>query len=261
MTQTPLAYWLQVKGFALHLPYDAMPFGTAEQWGYEHLPYVVIAEYKNYPVHLLLTVDEQLSYQPLRSLLHRSEQEFQLFNRAVGLQHFFQNQRFCGHCGTPTSIDAQMLAVHCPQCQYLNFPRISPSIIVGIRRGTEILLAHHARHKEAIYTVLAGFVEMGETLEMATHREVQEESGLTIQNLQYVGSQPWSFPNSLMVGFLAEYAGGEICVQKHEIRDARWFDVKNIQQVDDLPVKIPAQGTIARQLIELQIAQIQQEIA
>lgn len=252
---TQLAYWLNVKGSGLYLPHGAIPFGTAEQWQYQHKTKLKIDEYKGYPVYLLLDIDEHLDYQSLRSQLNRSSEEFYLFNRAVGLQHFFQNQCYCGHCAYPMRLDHQHIAVYCDQCHYQNFPRISPCIIVGIRRGHEILLAHHTRHKAGLYTVLAGFVEMGETLEQATHREVMEESGIKIKNLHYVGSQPWSFPNSLMVAFLAEYDGGEIQTQPEEISDAQWFDV-----CQPLPIELPATGTIARQLIDLMIQHIQQQI-
>lgn len=250
-----LAYWLHVKHFAVYLPNDAMPFGTAQQWQYEDLDYIQIANYKGYPVHLILDVDDSLEYQSLRSQTHRPVAEFELLNRAVGLQHFIQTHQFCGHCGHSMQLDRTQLAMLCSSCQYLQFPRISPCIIVAVRRGTEILLAHHARHKQKIYTVLAGFVEMGETLEQAVHREVFEESQIKVKNLRYIGSQAWSFPNSLMMGFVADYDGGEILVQPEEITHAQWIDVSQ-----PIMVELPVQGTIARQLIELVRAEVQQEL-
>ena len=100
----------------------------------------------------------------------------------------------------------------------VTYPVICPSIIVAVRRGTEILLANHKRHytpgKAGIYTTLAGFVEVGETFEDAVHREVFEETGIRVKNIRYFGSQPWAFPNSQMVGFLADYDSGEIQLQK-----------------------------------------------
>lgn len=252
------AYWLHIKHFSVHLPHDAIPFGTAEQWQYEHLnlnqSYIKIAEYKGYPVYLMLDVDENLDYQPLRAQLYRPVEEFELLNRAVGLQHFIQTHQFCGRCGHTMQLDQQQMAMLCTACQYLQFPRISPCIIVAIRRGTSILLAHHARSKQEVYTVLAGFVEMGETLEQAVHREVLEESQIKVQNLRYIGSQAWSFPNSLMMGFVADYAGGEIQVQEEEIKHAQWIDL-----TQEITVELPVQGTIARRLIELVRLEIQQE--
>lgn len=249
-----VAYWLNVKQFSLYLPNDAIPFGTAEQWQYQHQPYLKIAEYKGYPVHLLLDIDENLDYQSLRAQLYRPVEEFQLFNRAVGLQHFLQTHRFCGRCGQAQTLDKQQIAMYCASCEHLLFPRISPCIIVAIRREHHILLAHHARHKQPFYTVLAGFVEVGETLEQAVHREVFEESGIKIKYLQYVASQAWSFPNSLMMGFIADYESGDIQVQADEIADAKWIDL-----TQPLTVDLPAQGTIARQLIELVQQQVLKE--
>lgn len=251
---TTLAYWFNVKGSAIYLPNGHLPFGTAEQWQYQNKNYVQIETYKNHPVYLLLDIDENLDYQSLRSQLHRSEEEVYLFQRAVGLQHFFSHQRYCGRCAEPMKIADDVLAVHCSACNYINFPRISPCIIVGIRKGRQILLAHHARHQQPLYTVLAGFVEIGETLEQAVHREVFEESGLKVNNLRYLGSQAWSFPNSLMVGFIADYVAGEIKIQPEEIADAKWVD---IEQLADMP--LPMQGTIARQIIEAMRQQIQNE--
>lgn len=249
---TTSAYWLNVKGFAVYLPNDSIPFGTAEQWHYQEKSHLKIAEYKGCPVYLLLDIDDDLEYQSLRSQLHRPVEEFELLNRAVGLQHFFYHQRYCGRCGHTMRLDDEHIAVYCDGCHYQNFPRISPCVIVGVYDKHRILLAHHARHKQPVYTVLAGFVEMGETLEHAVHREVYEESGIQVKNLQYVASQPWSFPNSLMVGFLAEYAGGEIQVQEEEISDAQWFDVRQ-----PFPVLLPEQGTIARRLVDMMIEQCQ----
>jgi NAD+ diphosphatase len=134
-------------------------------------------------------------------------------------------------------------AKQCPQCKLVNYPRLSPSIIVAVRRGNELLLARSPRFPAGMYSVLAGFVEPGETLEQAVEREVQEEVGLTVKNICYFGSQPWPFPNSLMIGYRAEYAGGEIQIDRVEIEDAGWYTAEH------LPA-IPSRISIARQLIE-----------
>lgn len=245
MKYTTFAYWLNVKGSGIYLPNGHIPFGTAEQWQYQDKNYLQIDEYKNHPVYLLLDSDDELDYQSLRAQLHRDEQELYLLQRAVGLHHFFAHQRFCGRCGHTMGIADGLVAVHCSACNYINFPRISPCIIVAVCKDKHILLAHHARHQQPLYTVLAGFVEMGETLEQAVHREVFEESGVQVKNLQYIGSQPWSFPNSLMVGFMADYAGGDIQIQPEELADAQWFHVDALK---DVP--LPIHGTIARHLID-----------
>ena len=131
------------------------------------------------------------------------------------------------------------------------YPRISPCIIVAVRKGPAILLAAHRRHYQAedpMYTVLAGFVEAGENLEQCVAREVFEESGIRVRNVRYVASQPWPFPHSLMMGFTADYQSGEIKVQDDELVAADFFEA------DRLP-RLPPHGTIARRLIELCLAE------
>ncbi len=124
----------------------------------------------------------------------------------------------------------------------MTFPRLSPAIIVLIHRGDEVLLARSHRFPEGMYSALAGFVEPGETVEGALQREVEEEVGLQVQNLEYRGSQPWPFPNSLMLGFFAEYAGGEIVLEEAEIAEAAWFPTSALPN-------IPGPISIANRLI------------
>ncbi len=132
------------------------------------------------------------------------------------------------------------------------YPQIAPCIIVAIRRDDAILLAQHTRHRNGVHTVLAGFVEVGETLEQAVAREVMEESGIRVKNLRYVTSQPWPFPQSLMTAFMADYADGEIVVDKKELLTADWY------RYDDLPL-LPPPGTVARRLIEDTVAMCRAE--
>ena len=112
-----------------------------------------------------------------------------------------------------------------------------------------MLLARNARWPTGMYSTLAGFVEVGESIEQTVHREVQEEVGIQVDNLRYLGSQSWPFPNSLMLGFHAEYAGGDIVCQQSEIAEARWF------RVDDLP-NVPPATAISRWLIDDFIDQV-----
>lgn len=121
-------------------------------------------------------------------------------------------------------------------------------MIVLVQRGNEILLGRSNRFPNAFYSVLAGFVEPGESLEETVSREIYEETGIHVKNITYFGSQPWPFPNSLMIGFVAEYAGGEIRLFDDEILDAGWFTV------DTLP-NIPGSISIARKLIDWWIDQ------
>lgn len=136
-------------------------------------------------------------------------------------------------------------------CEHDNlrlYPRISPSMIVLVTRGDEILLARSPRFVTGMYSALAGFVEPGESAEDCVHREVMEEVQVRIKNLKYRGSQCWPFPHSMMLGFHAEYESGEIVPRAEEIEDARWF------HVDDLP-PLPANRSIARYLIEAYLAE------
>jgi len=181
----------------------------------------------------------------LRSLLF-TEQDiaFSVIGRAWQYVHFMRTHQYCGQCGAKTERVEWEMAMHCHRCQHRSYPRVSPCIIVAIHNNEQILLAKGVRHKEAnMYSTLAGFVESGESLEEAVHREVYEEVGVKVKNLRYFHSQPWPFPHSLMVGFIAEYDGGDIRCQENEIDDAQWFDV------DDLP-NIPPKVSIAGQLIE-----------
>jgi NAD+ diphosphatase len=150
--------------------------------------------------------------------------------------------RYCGHCGTPTVDAADERAKCCPSCGALFFPVISPAIIVAITRGDQLLLAHNRNFRPGLFSLLAGFVDAGETLEQTVLREVREEVGIEIGDLRYITSQPWAFPNSLMAGFRASYRSGEIAVDGKEIELAGWFSR------DALP-EIPRPGTVAHSLI------------
>jgi NAD+ diphosphatase len=134
-------------------------------------------------------------------------------------------------------------AKECPKCGLLHFPRLAPAIIVLVERGNELLLARSRHFMPGMYSVLAGFVEPGESLEEAVVREVREEVGISVKDIKYFGSQPWPFPHSLMVGFTATYGCGEITIDDTEIEDAGWFTA------DKLP-RIPGKISIARKLID-----------
>jgi len=182
--------------------------------------------------------------QGLRSLYGQlSEEEFGVAGRAVQIATFAVTHRFCGGCGQATTRDALERCVRCAACDLVFYPRVSPAIIVLVRRGAEALLARSARFASGFYSTLAGFVEPGESLEQTLAREVFEEVGVQVDNVRYFGSQPWPFPHSLMVGFFADHAGGEIVVDGQEIVDARWF------APDALP-PVPPKLSIARKLID-----------
>jgi NAD+ diphosphatase len=171
-----------------------------------------------------------------------AEDLFWLVGRAFHLSTWDRHTLYCGSCGAPTEkMDAPRAKI-CPQCRQLNFPRISPAIIVAIIKDKQILLARNRNLPADLYTVIAGFVEPGETLEECLSREVHEEVGIAVKNIRYFSSQPWPFPDSLMIAFTAEYAGGDIKVDGDEIIEARWF------AADNLP-PIPGSISVARKLI------------
>jgi len=151
--------------------------------------------------------------------------------------------RYCGHCGTPTIDASDERAKSCPSCSALFFPVISPAVIVAVTRGDELLLAHNRNFRPGMFSLLAGFVDPGETLEQTVEREVREEVGIEIRDLRYISSQPWPFPNSLMAGFRANYRSGEIAVDGKEIEQAGWFSRGALPE-------IPRPGTVARLLID-----------
>ncbi len=185
-------------------------------------------------------------WQPLRqAALHVLNQDlFHLAGRALQILQWDKNHRFCGRCASPLKFSLTDRAKVCEQCHLSHYPRISPCMIVLIKRGREILLARSPHFLPDVYSVLAGFMEPGESAEEAVHREVNEEVGIKIKNLQYRFSQPWPFSDSLMLGFTAEHLAGEIAIDGVEIEDAGWFTLEN------LPA-LPSPISIARQLIEL----------
>ncbi len=191
-----------------------------------------------------VSVPEGMILQGLRQVYARlGEDLFVVAVRAIQIVDWDRTHQFCGRCGAKTVDHDIDRAKECPECKLLNYPRLSPSIIVRVRCDREILLARAVNWPTEMYSVLAGFVEPGETLEQAVEREVMEEVGITVTNIKYFGSQPWPFPNSLMLGFTADYADGEIEIDPVEIQDAGWFTANN------LPT-IPPKMSIARQLID-----------
>lgn len=181
---------------------------------------------------------------PLRTIFQLAGPEtFALAGRATQLLDWQNNHRFCGKCGTPTAMKACEQAMQCPACGLLAYPRISPAVMVLVRDGDKLLLGRSPHFKPGVFSALAGFVEPGETLEECAAREVREEVGIEIANLRYFHSQPWPFPNSLMVAFFADYAGGTITPDPNEIEAADWFPL------DALPL-LPEPISISRRLID-----------
>jgi NAD+ diphosphatase len=181
---------------------------------------------------------------PLRQLFGAlPDDDFAVAGRALGLVAWDHDHRFCGRCGAPTERSAMERVRACTRCGFHSYPRLSPAVIALIEKDGRALLARNARASMPFFSVLAGFVEVGETLEHAVAREVREEAGIEIADVRYFGSQPWPFTNSLMVGFTARWASGEIVEDQSEIRDAGWFGPKELPPV-------PPKLSIARELID-----------
>ena len=183
-------------------------------------------------------------WQGLRALYGKLDDSlFALAGRALQLVEWDRTHQYCGRCGTPTQQREHERARECPACALIAYPRIAPAVMCLVRRGQEILLARSPRFPPGMYSALAGFVEPGESLEQCLAREVLEETGVRIANPRYFASQPWPFPHSLMIAYVADYAGGEITPAPDEIEDAQWF------ALDALP-KLPNRISIARRLID-----------
>ncbi|MGD9612793.1 MAG: NAD(+) diphosphatase [Kiritimatiellia bacterium] len=162
--------------------------------------------------------------------------------RALGLLNWRAAHRFCGACGGALAEHPTEVARKCAACGRAEYPSLAPAVIVRVEKDGQILLAQHVQRIPDLWTCLAGYVEVGESLEECVRREVQEEVGLEVGDVRYVGSQHWPYPNQLMVGFTAQWRAGELKLQPEELSAARWFDPA------DVP-KIPPPGSMAYRLI------------
>ena len=194
---------------------------------------------------------EKYELRSLREFYKETTPEF--FAEAATALHLTQwrkNTKFCSHDGTPLERHKSERAMSCPSCRRLFFPRISPCIIVAIIKDDTLLLAHNKNFKSGAYSVLAGFMEAGETPEQTAHREVLEEVGIEIENLRYVESQAWPFPDSLMIGFMADWKSGELNPDGVEIEEAQWF------KKDELPI-VPSKMAIGGKLVHRAFEEIE----
>jgi len=176
--------------------------------------------------------------------LYRTSNEDLFFLAGLGRQiaDWDRTFRYCGMCGTLTENHPGERAKICPNCGHLSYPKIAPAMICSVTRGNEILLARGIKFTQPVYSVLAGFVEPGETLEETVAREIMEETRISVKNIKYFGNQPWPFSSSMMIAFTAEYKSGEIKIDDKEIIDAGWFTPYN------LPM-LPTPYSIAHSLI------------
>jgi NAD+ diphosphatase len=247
-----LSYWLLRCENQLFTTFDkqgknAFPTGRASDFG-SHEDALLVGQWRGLSCYAADCdkLPENISGElmPVRGLLNLvGEDAVSLIGRAIQLLDWQRNHRFCGRCGAPNARKTGEYSMLCAECGLVVYPRISPVVMVLISRGDELLLARSHRFKPGVYSALAGFVEAGETLEQCARREVLEEVGIEITNLRYFGSQPWPFPDSLMMAFFADYAAGTINPDPKEIEDAKWFPLS------ELPL-LPEPVTLARKLIE-----------
>lgn len=187
---------------------------------------------------------EGTTFRNLRGMVGKLKEDFLLMaGRAKQVVDWNRTHRFCGRCGAETETLESELAKRCPNCGMTFHPRLSPAAIMLVWRDDELLLARSPHFVKGMYSALAGFVEPGESIEQTVRREIREEVGIEVGEVRYFGSQPWPFPNSLMIGFLAEYESGELRVDPDEIEDAKWFSL------DELP-SLPPRNAIARRMID-----------
>lgn len=193
--------------------------------------------------------DSEESFANLRTNIgHINGSLFNMAGRAIQVCDWFRTHKFCGNCGQATTLAVHDRSMRCDGCNLNYYPRLSPSIIVLVHRGDEVLLGRNHLFPKGLFSTLAGFVEPGESIETTVRREVKEEVGVNVGALNYRGSQPWPFPNSLMLGFHAEYDSGDLVLQEDEIAEADWF------ACDKLPM-IPGKFAISRWLIDDYLAQ------
>ncbi len=167
---------------------------------------------------------------------------YQAAGKAYEILHWDRNSRFCSACGTPMEAQEPIMK-QCPSCGQQSYPAISTAILVLVRKGNSILLVHARNFKGPFYSLVAGFLETGETLEECVAREVMEETGLEVNHITYFGNQPWPYPSGLMVGFIADYAGGEIKLQDEELSAGAFYTKENLPQ-------LPGKLSLARKMID-----------
>lgn len=249
-------YWFVFQGQGLLVSKNGrqatLPFGP-ELPGATAVSHYYLGSWDNQPCYAASLQDgapipADFSPATLRRLWGQlDETAFWIAGRAIQLLTWEQNSQFCNRCAAPMQTKLDEWARQCPACQYTVYPSPFPAIITLVQRDNQLLLARSHRYPSGRYSVLAGFVEMGESLETAVRREVREETGIEVRDIRYFGSQPWPFPNSLMIAFTCHYASGDIKLEEAEIADAQWFTVDNLP---DIPPSI----SIARQLIDWFVA-------
>jgi NAD+ diphosphatase len=244
----PAHWWVVRAGEVLVLESGDLPFGDLPVTDVTEDP--IILGSLGVRLAWAVGVDHQSEappgtrFVPLRALAGQiPEDRWALAGRAVQLVEWARTSRYCGRCGGATDASPGERGMRCPACGLVAYPRLAPAVITLVERGDEVLLANGRSFGAPMYSCLAGFVEPGETLEAAVRREVAEEVGIELDEVRYFGSQPWPFPHSLMIGFLARWSAGDIVIDETEIAHAGWFSAGAMPMV-------PPRMSIAQSLID-----------
>lgn len=236
------SYALYYKGKEILLGFNEQEeiifptFGELEKYNehlYENYTYLFTVDEDRY--YLLTTVDyhEGFKYQMENTEIFRTAVPLErAFAGITGTQlyRWYRTHRFCGKCGKPTAPDTKERMLFCETCNNQEYPKIMPAVIVGVTHGNKLLMSKYANRSYTNYALLAGFAEIGESIEETVRREVMEEVGLKVTNLQYYKSQPWAFTDTLLMGFYAELEGEEeaITLDEEELAMAQWFEREEI---------------------------------
>lgn len=246
-------YWAIMQGNGVILVRDenglALPQGGLPAWLKPKAPPLFIGNWRGRPLCAFGVAGDLPLQAPFEAeAFNAGEQRVDMPTLTVSglakqILHWERQSRHCSRCSAPTEPIAGTWGKRCTGCATEHFPHIHPCAIVLVRRGDQLLLTRKPEWPAGRYSLVAGFLDIGESLEECAIREVMEETGIRIENVRYVGSQNWPFPAQLMAGFVADYAGGEITVDTNELEDARWFPL------DALP-SLPPKRSIARWIID-----------
>ncbi|MDA8431010.1 MAG: NAD(+) diphosphatase [Geobacteraceae bacterium] len=251
--QTAECYWVIIQGTATILEEThtglKLPHGSLPDWLVAKHPSICIGSWRGKPLRVV-SADSNLTPPPpfvCKDFNASDEsmdiQTLTLAGMAKQILHWDRQSRHCSRCGAFTETIPGTWGRHCNVCNVEHYPHIHPCAIVLVKRGDELLLTRKAEWVAGRYSLVAGFLDFGESLEECAIREIREETGIEVCNVRYVGSQNWPFPAQLMAGFVADYEAGDICVDLNELEDARWF------RSDELPL-LPGKRSIARWIID-----------
>ena len=240
------AYWFIFGQSGILVPCDGVPsfLPVHHKHGLSAIRELYIGSYREIPCFAVELVPGEdcpagYAFADIRDLDGCVDRELLgVAGRASHLLGFCRTTRFCGACGAETVLMDTEIGKQCPSRGIVVYPRLSPAILVLVMRDDEVLLASSPRFPKGLFSLLAGFVEPGETVEHAVRREVMEETGISIRDIRYFGSQPWPFPDSLMLGFVASYDGGEITPDTTEIDEAHWFSRERMPRVLPRPLSL-----------------------